>query len=104
MNDLNRNKLPLQRQIISIAVVLVLTMFVGACSAFVAYITKVHFNTQAGWTFCGVTLLIVWLFVGYCWYRIFTEKPPATTVIAQEQPEGVWPPAPLIADVDKNKD
>jgi hypothetical protein len=90
--------------LISCVITCLLTAFVGLCSAFVVYITKSHFSTQAGWAFCAVTLLIVWLFVGYCWYRIFTEKPPAMPVIAQEQPEGVWPPAPLITVEEDNKD
>lgn len=91
-------------QIVSIAVVLVLTVFVGLCSAFVIYITIANFNTQAGWTFCGLILLAVWLFIAYCWYRIFADKPQAKPVLAQEQPEGVWPPAPLVATEGDNKD
>ncbi len=91
-------------QIVSIAVVLVLTVFVGVCSAFVICITIANFNTQAGWTFCGLTLLAVWLFIAYCWYRIFTDKPQARPVLVQEQPEGVWPPAPRVATKEDNKD
>ncbi len=96
---------PLQMpQIVSIAVVLILTVFVGLCSAFVVYITKTYFNTQTGWTFCGLTLLAVWLFIGYCWYRIFTEKTQAKPDPLHAQPEGVWPPAPLFDAEEGNKD
>jgi len=91
-------------QIVSIGVVLVLTGFVGLCSAFVVSITIANFNTQVGWTVSGVTLLAIWLFIAYCWYRIFTDKPQARPVLVQEQPEGVWPPAPFIPENYDNKD
>lgn len=52
-------------QIVSIAVVLVLAVFVSTCSAFIIYITIANFNTQVGWTFCGLTLLAVWLFIAH---------------------------------------
>ena len=90
-------------QIISIIVVFVVTAFVSVCSAFIIYVVRSYFNTQIGWTVCGVTLLAIWLFVGYCWYRIATEKPPVVPFVAQEQPEGVWPPAPLLAVEEDNK-
>ena len=90
-------------QFVSIAVVLVVTAFVGLCSAFIIYVVRQYFNTQTGWTVCGVTLLAIWLFVGYCWYRIFTEKPTAKPVLLQEQTEGVWPPPPrVVKDNDKD--
>ncbi len=91
-------------QIVSVIVVLVMTVFVGVCSAFIIYVVQKYFNTQIGWTVCGVTLLAVWLFVGCCWYRIATEKRPVVPFVAQEQPEGVWPPAPLFAVEEDNKD
>ncbi len=82
---------------ISFAVTCILTAFITAGSAFVLYITKISFNTFSGWTFCGVTLLMVWLFVAHCWYRVLTDKPQVKPVLFQEQPEGVWPPAPLVS-------
>jgi hypothetical protein len=91
-------------QIVSIAVVFVLTIFVSVCSAFIFYLVNLYFRTQIGWTVCGVTLLAVWLFIGYCWYRIFTEKPEAKPVLFSEQPEGVWPPAPIMLSDESNKD
>ncbi len=88
-------------QIVSVVVVFMVTTFVSICSVFIVYVALKYFNTHIGWTVCGVTLLAVWLFVSYCWYRIATEKPPVVPVVAQEQPEGVWPPAPLTVQESK---
>ncbi len=78
--------------------------FFGLCTAFVTYITIAYFNTQIGWTFCGVALLAVWLFTDHGLHRVFPEKPPLKSVPVQEQSEGAWPPAPRNADVDNNED
>lgn len=75
-----------------------LTGFVALCSALVVYITYSRFDTPAGWTFNGLTLLSVWLFVGHCWQGLGRNAEPGTTITYQEQPEGVWPPAPLIPE------
>jgi len=48
----------------------------------------------------GMTL---WLLHGFGWLWILSQRPSPPFAI-QEQPEGVWPPAPLTADVDKNQD
>lgn len=79
-------------QIVSLIIVLFVTAFVSMCSAFILYVVNLNCRTQLGWTVCGATLLAVWLFVTYCWYRVLTEKP-LTTSQFQEQTEGVWPPA-----------
>lgn len=42
-----------------------------------------------------------WLIVGFSWHWLLSNKPPVISLAVQEQPEGVWPPAPLTADVDK---
>lgn len=47
---------------------------------------------------------LLWLIICSGWYWILSNKPQAESPIAQEQSEGVWPPAPSIADVDKYED
>lgn len=91
-------------QIVSLVIVLLVTAFVGVCSAFILYVVNLYFRTQTGWTVCGATLLALWLFVAYCWCRVLTEETQAKPVIFQEQPEGVWPPAPRVATKENNKD
>ena len=94
---------PLQLpQIVSIVAILILTLLVGVCSAFVIYITDTHFNTQKGWTVCAMSVLSVLAFIGYCWYRVFTEKAVVKPEVTQEQPEGVWPPAPVMTTERNN--
>ncbi|MGI4787448.1 MAG: hypothetical protein ACRYFS_01215 [Janthinobacterium lividum] len=91
-------------KIISVIVVLFLTGFVVLSSGFVIYIINLYFNTLIGWTICAVIIPSVWLFIFYCWYRIFTEQSTVKPIPFQEQSEGVWPPAPVrIAEAD-NKD
>lgn len=102
MNNENQAK-PLQPpQIVSLIAITTFTLFVGSCSAFTIYITYAHFSTQKGWTVCAMSVLSVLAFVGYCWYRVFTEKPVVKSDFHQEQAEGVWPPAPT--PVANNKD
>lgn len=87
-------------QIVSVIAILIFTLFVGLCSAFTIYITYAHFSTQKGWTVCAMSVLSVLAFVGYCWYRVFTEKPPIKAEVYPEQPEGVWPPPPTTPNQD----
>ena len=48
----------------------------------------------------GMTL---WLLHGLGWLWILSQRPlPAFAI--QEQPEGVWPPAPLTAEMTRNED
>lgn len=82
-------------QIVSVIAILILTLFVIVCSAFTIYITYTHFSTQKGWIVCAMAVLSVLTFLGYCWYGIATEKPSAA-LHPQGQPEGVWPPAPVM--------
>ena len=89
-------------QIVSVIAILIFTLFVGLCSAFTIYITDTHFNTQKGWTVCAMSVLSVLAFIGYCWYRVFTEKPVARPEVYQEQTEGVWPPAPVVTTERNN--
>ena len=90
-NKVYSHQLPQMMPLIGI---LIFTLFVGVCSAFTIYITYAHFNTQKGWTVCAMSVGSISLFDSYCWYRLFTEKPPLMPDVHQEQPEGVWPPAP----------
>ncbi len=95
MNRDAKTHSPQLPQIVSVIAILIFTLFVGLCSVFTIYITYVHFSTQKGWTVCAMSVLSVSAFVGYCWYRIFTEPPKALNTGVQEQPtEGVWPPPP----------
>ena len=91
-------------QMVSVAVIFLVTVFITFCSAFVIYLIVNYFPTQIGWTICAVVLLAMWVFIGYCWYRIFTERPPVVPFVAQEQPEGVWPPAPILVVEEDSKD
>ena len=68
-------------------------VFLALSTEVVVYITISNFNTQIGWTFCLVALSAVWLFTDHGLHRIFPKKPP----LAQEQLEGVWPPAPSVS-------
>ena len=96
--DPNSRQLP---QIVSMIANSILTLFVVLCSVFTIYITYAHFSTQRGWTVCAMSVLSVLAFVGYCWYRVITEKPVVRPEVYQEQPEGVWPPAPTtVADTN----
>lgn len=81
-----------------LTVILLQTVFIGLGSAFVVHIAHTHFNTLRGWTFCGLTLLTVWLFLAYCWQQTLLEEAPRTFAVMQEQPEGVWPPAPVLPE------
>ncbi len=81
-------------QMVSLIAIVIFTLFVALCSAFTIYITYGHFSTQKGWTVCAMSVGSVCLFVGYCWYRLFIEKPPVEPEVFHEQAEGVWPPAP----------
>ena len=95
MNSSERTH-PLQLpRIVSVIAIVIFTLFAGVCSAFTIYITYAHFSTQKGWMVCALSVLSVCFFVGYCWYRVLTEKP-LTTSQFQEQTEGVWPPAPVM--------
>ena len=87
-------------QIVSIIAIVIFTLFVGLCSAFTIYITDTHFNTQKGWTVCAMSVLSVLAFIGYCWYRVFTEKPVVKSVIVQVPAEGIWPPPPTTPNQD----
>ncbi len=89
-------------QIMSVLAILILTLFISVCSAFTISITYTHFNTQKGWTVCAMSVLSVFAFVGYCWYRVFTEKAAVKPEVTQEQPEGVWPPAPVMTSERNN--
>lgn len=103
MNSAERTHSPQLPQIVSVIGILILTLFVGLCSAFVIYITDTHFSTQKGWTVCAMMVLSVLAFLGYCWYGVIAPKPPITLPF-QEQMEGVWPPAPLTPRSGGNKD
>ena len=100
MNSGNKSS-PQLPPIVSVIAILIFTLFVGVCSAFTIYITDTHFNTQKGWTVCAMAVLSVLMFVGYCWYRVFTEKAAVKPEVFQEQPEGVWPPAPVMT-IERN--
>lgn len=89
---------------ISVTVVLILSSIVGVVSVMIVLAAYISFNTVVGWSVATGTLLFLWLLTAYYWYRIFTENPPAKPKVFQEQTEGVWPPAPLTADVDRNED
>lgn len=88
----------------TLAAILLQTVFVVLCSAFVAYIAHTHFNTVRGWTFCGLTLLTVWLFLAYCWQQAILGEPVPAPLTIQEPPEGVWPPAPLMPTAKSGTD
>ena len=86
----------------SVLALLILTLFVSLCSTFIIYVTDTHFNTQKGWTVCAMSVLSVLAFIGYCWYHVFIEKPLVKPDFHQEQPEGVWPPAPVMTTERNN--
>ncbi len=87
---------------ISVTVVLILSGFAGAASL-VIVAAAISFNTLVGWSAAAGILLLLWLLIAYFWHRIFTEEPPFKPALLPEQPEGVWPPAPRVAE-DDNKD
>ncbi len=89
-------------QLASLIAILIFTLLVGLCSAFIVYITYTRFDTQKGWTVCAVAVLSVLAFIGNCWYRVFTEKPLVRPEAIYEQPEGVWPPAPVMTTERNN--
>ncbi len=101
MNSTGRTHSPQLPQMVSLIAILIFTLLVGLCSAFTIYITYLHFSTQKGWTVCAMSVGSVWFFVGCCWSRIFAEQTPPA-IPDQEQPEGVWPPAPIMTTERNN--
>ena len=91
-------------KVISLVAVLILTGIIGISSAFALFITVSFFNTLTGWIIMLSVASPLWLFTGYCWYRIFSEKRKAALTGPQKQPEGVWPPAPLNTDENDNEE
>ena len=88
---------------VSFVVVLVLSGFVGTVSIVIVLAAHISFNTLTGWSVASGILLFLWLSTAYCWHRVLTDMPQGKPVQLAEQPEGVWPPAPLIAVEEDNK-
>ena len=89
---------------VSVAAILILTGFVATSSAVVVLFTSANLNTRTGWAIAGLILLLLWLLCAYHWYRIVTEKRLPVPATTQEQPESVWPPAPLTGVGADDKD
>ena len=84
---------------ISTVVTSILTGLVGIFSVFGIFIAYSRFNTFIRWAIADAILLPLWMYTGYCWYRITTERRKVPVVEpVYEQREGVWPPAPRISE------
>ncbi len=89
---------------ISAAFAILLTVAVTVVSYHSFFASLITYPSRPlRWDMAGFNLCL-WLLVGLIWYCLIATKEQEQHTAIKEQPEGIWPPAPLTADIDKFED